>query len=426
MVIIHRELFPNFFVGDKTPPIFQGILNLSPESFYKGSVIKPDIFNGVVNDFLARNVKILDIGSRSTAPGVTAITREEELERLKPYISTLCESLPKNIIVSIDTQYSKIAQYCIKELQEANLRVIVNDVAGLKMDENMIDLVVNHDIPLILMASHRRPGDLLSVDSILESLFESIETLENKNYDLNKLILDPGIGKWIPEKTFEYDLSIIDDLERFRVFMQPILVGISRKSFIGTVLNKKRAEDRLIGTLASITIAVYNGAHIIRTHDVTPELQEMVQMASAIRKNPLISESDGITAECISCIREPIEARFLLRRMGVTPAGSRIMDSKMITKLILLENITAPQALILKQEMLARGGDVAVHKNVVTTEYQKYEKCQNVILIGTEKQLQLLVNKLRGQQLELDKIGILISDVLMKSREVKNLHSINQ
>ena len=426
MVIIHRELFPNFFAGDKTPPIFQGILNLSPESFYKGSVIQPDIFNGVVTNFLDKGVKILDVGSRSTAPGVRAITREEELERLKPYISTLCDSLPKDIVVSIDTQYSEIAQYCINQLQKANLRVIVNDVAGLKVDNKMTEVVVDHDIPLILMASNKRPGDLLSVDSILESLFESVQYLENKNYDLNKLIIDPGIGKWIPEKTYEYDLSIIDNLERFRVFMQPILVGISRKSFIGTVLNKKNASERLVGTLASTTIAVYNGAHIIRTHDVTPELQEMVKMASAIRKNPLVSEKDGITAEFISCIREPTEARIFLQRMGITQAGARIMDNKMLTKLIMLENVTAPQALILKQEMLARGGDVAVHKNVVTTENQKYDKNQNVILIGTEKQLNLLVDKLRGQQLELDKIGTLISDVLMKSREVKSLHTISQ
>ncbi len=424
MVIIDREIFPNFHVGDKNPPIYQGILNISPESFYKGSVIKPEIFTKVVDDFLVKNVKILDVGSRSTAPGVIAITREEELERLRPYISTLCEILPKDIVVSVDTQYSEIAQYCIKELRQANLRVIVNDVAGLKMDEKMMDVIVDQDIPIILMASHQRPGDLLSVDSILESLFESVETLEKRNYDLNKLIVDPGIGKWIPEKTYEYDLAIIDNLERFRVFLQPILVGISRKSFIGTVLNKRDPADRLSGTLAATTIAVYNGAHIIRTHDVTPELQEMVKLACAIRKNPLISEIDGITAEFISCIREPIEARFFLRRMGVTPAGARIMDSKMITKLILLENVTVPQALILKQELLARGGDVAIHKSVVTTENKKYDKSQNVILIGTEKQLTLLVNKLRGQQLELDKIGTLISDVLMKSREVKSLHTI--
>jgi dihydropteroate synthase len=424
MVIINREIFPDFFVGDKNPPILQGILNLSPESFYKGSVIQPDIFNGVVNDYIAKGVKILDIGSRSTAPGVIAITREEELERLKPYISTLCESLPKDIVISVDTQYSEIAEYCIKELRRENIRVMINDVSGLKMDENMIDIITNHDVPLILMASNIRPGDLLSVDSILESFFESIHSLEERNYDLNKLIIDPGIGKWVPEKTFEYDLAIIDNLERFRVFLQPILVGISRKSFIGTVLDKKNPADRLTGTLASTTIAVYNGAHIIRTHDVTLELLEMIKMATAIRKNPLVSVIDGIKAEFISCIREPIEARFFLRKMGVTPAGARIMDSKMITKLIMLENVTAPQALILKQEMLARGGDVAIHKDVVTTENKKYDKCHNAILIGTEKQLNLLVDKLRGQQLDLDKIGTLISDVLMKSREVKSLHKI--
>ncbi len=108
-------------------------------------------------------------------------------------------------------------------------------------------------------------------------------------------------------------------------------------------------------------------------------------MAHAIRKNPIVTEVDGITAELISCIREPVEARLFLRRMGVTPAGARIMDSKMLTKLISLENVTAPQALILKQEMLARGGDVAIHKDVVTTENHKYDRIHNVVLIGTEK-----------------------------------------
>jgi dihydropteroate synthase len=424
MVEIKREIFPNYYIGDHRTPVFQGILNLSPESFYKGSVIQSNIFSDVVNNYVDMGVEILDVGSRSTAPGVIPITKEEELERLKPYISTLCESLPREIIVSVDTQYSEIAAYCISELQEAGLRVMINDVAGLKVDSKMINTVVDNEVPLILMASNIRPGDILSVDSILESIFESIQTLEKKNYDLNKLIIDPGIGKWVPEKTYEYDLSIIDDLERFRVFLQPILVGISRKSFIGTVLDKKDPHERLTGTLAATTIAVYNGAHIIRTHDVTPELKEMVKMAFSIRKNPIIIEDDGITAEFISCIREPIEARFLLRRMGVTPAGSRIMDTKMLTKLILIENVTAPQALILKQELLSRGGDVAIHKNVVTTENQKYEKNQNIVLIGTEKELQMLVNKLKGQQLDLDRIGTLISEVLMKSREVKSLHSL--
>ena len=148
----------------------------------------------VVENYLENDVKILDIGSRSTAPGVITITREEELERLKPYISILCDSIKKGTVVSIDTQYSEIAQYCINKLQEANIRVMINDVSGLKMDDNMLNVISENDIPLILMASNRRPGDLLSVDSILESIFESIYALENKNYDLNKLIIDPGIG----------------------------------------------------------------------------------------------------------------------------------------------------------------------------------------------------------------------------------------
>jgi dihydropteroate synthase len=265
----------------------------------------------------------------------------------------------------------------------------------------------------------------MSVNSILESIFESILELERKNYNLKRLIIDPGIGKWIPEKTFEYDLSIIDNLERFRAFGQPILVGISRKSFIGTVLNKKDPSERLNGTLAATVIAVYNGAHVIRTHDVTPNLVEMITMAKAIRKKPLIVKKDGIIGGLLGSIKESKEARFYQRlKLSVTPAGARIMDKKMVTKLIQLDNITAPQSMILKQELLARGGDVAIHKDAISTENAKYERNQRVVLIGTEKQLYSLAEKLKGQQLELDKISDLITEILEKSLEDKYLHSI--
>lgn len=423
MVIIKKEVFPNFFIGDEYEPIIQGIVNLSPESFYKRSVVKRDEINGQIKSFIDKGAKILDVGARSTAPGVVPITQEEEIERLKPFLESLVNTINNKTIISIDTQYSKIGEYCINFCQKHGFNVIINDVSGLKTDPKMMDMVIDNDVPLILMASSQRPGDIVSVNSILESLFESVLNLERRNYDLNKLIIDPGIGKWIPEKTYEYDLSIIDNLQRFRVFGQPILVGISRKSFITGVLGPRKPDDRYNGTLAATTIAVYNGAHIIRTHDITDELFEMIRMGRAIRKKPLYIEKNGLKGGLIKCIKDPIEARFYQRRIGVTPAGSRIMAKKMVMKLIKLDNVTAPQALVLKQELLARGGDVAIHKDAVTTENKKYDKNQSCILIGTEKQLFSLVEKLKGQQLELDKIGEIISEILEKSREDKYLHS---
>lgn len=423
MVFIKKEVFPDFIIGDEYEPILQGIVNLSPESFYKQSVVKRDEINGKVKSFIDNGAKILDIGARSTAPGVIPITQEEEIERLKPFLESLVNTISKDIVLSIDTQYSSIAQYCIDFCNKHDFRSMINDVSGLKTDSKMIDIVVNNDVPLILMASTQRPGDIVSVNAILESIHESIIELDRKNYDLNKLIIDPGIGKWIPEKTYEYDLSIIDNLERFRVFGQPILVGISRKSFITGVLGQRPPDQRYNGTLAATTIAVYNGAHIIRTHDITEELVEMIRMGQAIRKKPLYIDKNEINGGLITSIKDPIEARIYQRRIGVTPAGSRIMANKMVTKLILLDNITAPQALVLKQEMLARGGDVAIHKDAVTTENQKYDKNQSCVLIGTEKQLTSLIEKLKGQQLELDKIAEILIEILDKSREDKFLHS---
>ncbi len=425
MVSINNEILPDFFIGDNYPPILHGILNLSPESFYKGSIIKSVDFKEKVDAFIKNGAKILDLGARSTAPGVVKITKEEELTRLKPFLEKTIEIIPKNVVLSIDTMFSSIAEYCMNRCIQENVPMIINDVSGLKSDPKMIDLITDNDLPLILMASRHVPGDIVSVNSILESIFESILELERKNYNLSRLIIDPGIGKWIPEKTFEYDLSIIDNLERFRAFGQPILVGISRKSFIGTVLNKKDPSERLNGTLAATVIAVYNGAHVIRTHDVTPNLVEMITMAKAIRKRPLIIKKDGIIGGLLGCIKESKEARFYQRlKLSVTPAGARIMDKKMVTKLIQLDNITAPQSMILKQELLARGGDVAIHKDAISTENAKYERNQRVVLIGTEKQLYSLAEKLKGQQLELDKISRIITEILEKSLSDKYLHSI--
>jgi dihydropteroate synthase len=148
-------------------------------------------------------------------------------------------------------------------------------------------------------------------------------------------------------------------------------------------------------------------------------------MAKAIRKKPLIVKKDGIIGGLLGSIKESKEARFYQRlKLSVTPAGARIMDKKMVTKLIQLDNITAPQSMILKQELLARGGDVAIHKDAISTENAKYERNQRVVLIGTEKQLYSLAEKLKGQQLELDKISDLITEILEKSLEDKYLHSI--
>ena len=109
--------------------------------------------------------------------------------------------------------------------------------------------------------------------------------MERKGYDGKKIILDPGIGRWVDKKTPEFDLKIIGNLDKLRSLNKPILVAISRKSFIGATLNITEPEKRLNGTLSATTVAVYKGIHIIRTHDVNHQLMEIIKMAEEIRKN---------------------------------------------------------------------------------------------------------------------------------------------
>jgi len=133
------------------------------------------------------------------------------------------------------------------------------------------------------MASKKVPGDLCTINEITEEFEKTIEQLKIKGYNENNIILDPGIGKWVKEKVYTYDLKMINDLPKLRDLNKPILVAISRKSFIGTILNIPDPKDRLNGTLSSTAIAVYNGAHIVRTHDVDNQLFEIVKIAEKIR-----------------------------------------------------------------------------------------------------------------------------------------------
>ena len=135
------------------------------------------------------------------------------------------------------------------------------------------------------MASKKIPGDLCTIEEIIEEFKKTIESLIKKGYDENKIILDPGIGHWIEEKNHIYDLKIIGNLNKLKELNKPILVAISRKSFIGTTLNIPDPEKRLNRTLAATAIAIFNGAHIVRTHDVTPQLFELVKISKAIQKD---------------------------------------------------------------------------------------------------------------------------------------------
>lgn len=283
---IYMNLYDILEIGDRYPTVIMGVLNLSPESFYKGSVYTDSKkLQNATLDMITNGAKILDLGARSTAPWSQKITVEEEIDRLKWAMKGICEIIPEDIIISVDTQFSKVAQVAYNISLEYERKIIINDVSCLKADPSLQDFIVKNSLPVILMASKRVPGDLCTINEIIDEFEKTIEQLKSNGFNEKYIILDPGIGKWVKKKVYTYDLRLIHNLPKLRVLNKPILVAISRKSFIGTALNLPDPKDRLNGTLSSTAIAVYNGAHIIRTHDVNNQLFEMVKIAEEIRES---------------------------------------------------------------------------------------------------------------------------------------------
>jgi dihydropteroate synthase len=283
---IHAKLFEFLEIGDDFPTVIMGVLNLSPESFYQGSVYSDakSIINATTQ-MIGNGAKIIDIGGRSTAPWSEKITLNEEIKRVQSALEVVCSIIPEDIIISIDTQYKRVAQIAYNISQDYSKKLIINDISCLKTDPSLQDFVIENALPVILMASKEVPGDLFTIDEIYSEFEKTINQLRLNGYDETKIILDPGIGKWVKEKNHSYDLKIIGNLNKLSNLLKPILVAISRKSFIGTTLNLPNPDDRLNGTLSSTAIAVFNGAHIIRTHDVNSQLVEIATMAEEIRRN---------------------------------------------------------------------------------------------------------------------------------------------
>jgi dihydropteroate synthase len=277
----------NTGIGDDFPVRLMGIINISGESFYKGSVYDPGSVPGIAERMINEGVTFLDIGGRSTAPHANPITVTDEITRVQSALETLFSRIDiGNTLVSIDTQYRKVAEtaFTIMNRYNKSNQFVLNDVSCLCTDPSLADWLRDVERPVILMAAHHVPGDSLGITETIDDLSRSIRLLGKKGYPVEKnVIIDPAIGKWIPEKSSSFDCELIAHLKEFRKLQQPLLVGISRKSFVGTVLHKKGPEERYQGTLAATAIAVFNGAHIVRTHDVDQEIWDTVAMAQALR-----------------------------------------------------------------------------------------------------------------------------------------------
>ena len=274
----------NLKIGEDHPVAIMGIINLSSESFYNQSYVRKEDFNSKVEQMIEEKVDIIDIGARSTAPGVIPISIDEEKNRLLPILKQL-GNYP-NVPFSLDTQFSEVAELGMKYGIS-----IINDISGFKVDEKIIKIVKENDCPSVIMATKKIPGDALTLKDVKITLKESIELARQQDYDVTKLIIDPGIGRWVPEKKADYNVSILNTIENLKEFNLPILIGISRKSMIGDLLGYADPLDRLNGTLAATVIGVYNGADVIRTHDVK-NTRDHVNIARIFRDKKLGKRND--------------------------------------------------------------------------------------------------------------------------------------
>jgi dihydropteroate synthase len=257
------------------------ILNVSPESFYQGSV-RTEVRHvaEAAQAMASAGADIIDVGAMSTAPyRKTYISPEEETERLTQAVETIaaCVTIP----ISVDTQRATVAAAALT----AGARII-NDVSGLKHDPRMAAVIATSSVGVIVMASELTSGSGPPLSRIRTALAESLSIAEHANIPKDHIVLDPGIGFFrqpgIPWD--EWDCLVLRELASLRPLGLPLLVGASRKSFIGKILGQANAADRLIGSVTCAAIAVYNGAHIIRAHDVK-ETVEAVRIAERLRPN---------------------------------------------------------------------------------------------------------------------------------------------
>lgn len=254
-------------VGDGLPVRIVGVINVSPESFYRGSVSPPEAVGRVAARMVEEGADVIDVGGRSTAPYLqTEVPLEEEVRRVREAVRSVRDSV--DVPVSVDTFRARVAEEALKLGAE-----IVSDVTGLRGDERMVEVLREYGPSVIVCAREREPATTgRPVDRVARALSETLEVLRGVGYDMDRVVVDPCIGFFrYPEMPwYVWDVSVIADLRELRALGRPIAVGISRKSFVGVLTGRERPEDRLYGSLALTSIAVLNGAHVVRTHDVLP------------------------------------------------------------------------------------------------------------------------------------------------------------
>ncbi len=279
----NRKILP---LGLKTA--IMGILNVTPDSFSDGGLYeKPEDALKRAVQMHEEGAEIIDIGGESTRPGSERISVEEELRRVLPVLRLIRKELP-DVWISVDTYKSEVARVCLEEGAD-----IINDISGGTFDGRMFEIVSSYECPYIMNHIKGRPetwkSEPIVYDDVLGEIAgwfeERIDSLRKAGYRREEnVILDPGIGFG---KLPEHNVEILSRFEELRMFGKPLMVGVSRKSFIGLILEgflgkQTKPVERLFGSLGAVASAVVKGAHIVRVHDVK-ETREFLALLDAVR-----------------------------------------------------------------------------------------------------------------------------------------------
>lgn len=267
-------------LGERT--WIMGVLNVTPDSFSDGGLYfnkEKAVEHGL--ELVAEGADIVDVGGESTRPGSDQIPAMEELRRLIPVISALREKT--DVLISVDTTKSEVAEAALEAGAD-----IINDISSFRNDPKMASLAAQKDVPVIIMHMKGTPKTMQLNPSYTNLLAEVMSFLKEKidaavasGIKKEKIIIDPGIGFG---KRYEDNLTLINNLFFLKELERPILIGPSRKSFIGKILHVL-PQERIEGTIASSILSIVRGAHILRVHDVAPVKKAILVAEAILNKN---------------------------------------------------------------------------------------------------------------------------------------------
>ncbi|MEW6162819.1 MAG: dihydropteroate synthase [Nitrospirota bacterium] len=274
----------NFSFDFSKKTYIMGVLNVTPDSFSDGGLYL-DKSSAIERAYrmVDEGADIIDIGGESTRPGSEPVSIEEELRRTIPVIETLAKEI--KIPMSIDTYKSEVARVALNAGAS-----MVNDISGLRFDPKMSEVVSEYKVPVVIMHIKGTPQNMQQnpvyealIPEIMDYLRMGITIATRSGISEDKIIIDPGIGFG---KTSDHNLEIINNLREFTFLEKPILIGPSRKAFIGKILGDVPATERLEGTAAAVAICIMNGANIVRVHDVK-EMVKVAKVADAVKREGL-------------------------------------------------------------------------------------------------------------------------------------------